>query len=150
MFDPTRISYPELLEVAWTSHDPCRAPWSRQYKAAIFCHDEAQKKVALETREAIETARGARVETEILDAVTFYPAEDYHQKFMLRNRPEFLAEIERAYPDPEEFVLSTAAARLNGYLGGHGTIEALEREIDLLGLSGDRRRSLRELLRGKG
>jgi methionine-S-sulfoxide reductase len=91
-FDPSRISYRELLAIFWESHDPTRNSWSRQYRAAIFYHNDEQRIVALETRDklALETRDKLALETrgEIATAIEpysgFYIAEDYHQKHSLR------------------------------------------------------------------
>ena len=53
-YDPTKITYGQLLHVFWNNHNACRQPWSTQYKSAIFYHDAAQKKLADETLAALE------------------------------------------------------------------------------------------------
>jgi len=74
--------------------------------------------------------------------VTFWPAEDYHQKYYLRQTPALLREFARMYPDDADLRDSTAAARVNGYLGGAGPpAEALDR----LGLSPEGQRYLRNV-----
>jgi peptide-methionine (S)-S-oxide reductase len=72
----------------------------------------------------------------------FYPAEDYHQKYYLRQEKRFLRELRRYYPGDADLVNSTAAARINGYLGRHGTAKGLAAEIDGLGLSEELRAAL--------
>ena len=134
-YDPTQISYEELLEIFWQSHSPTSAPWSRQYMSMILYHNEQQRRLALASRDSEAVRRGGRIFTEILPAGRFYRAEGYHQKYGLRGMSELMEEFRAMYPDGDDFVNSTAAARVNGYLGGHGTLEALEAEIDSLGLS---------------
>jgi hypothetical protein len=65
----------------------------------------------------------------------FHLAEDYHQKYALQANPAIADELRAYYPDIARFTASTAAARLNGYLGGHGTLAQLNGEIGSLGLS---------------
>jgi methionine-S-sulfoxide reductase len=145
-YDPAQISYEELLEVFWTSHSPAVRPWSRQYATLIFYHDEEQKRLAVESQERKEAETGKDFYTEIVSFSEFYLAEDYHQKYRLRQVDELMAEFEAIYPDSADFVNSTAAARVNGYVGGHGTLASLEAEIDDLGLSATGQEKLRDLV----
>ena len=69
-------------------------------------------------------------------------AEAYHQKWSLRQEPKLLAEFDAIYPDVQDLVNSTASTRVNGYLGGDGTLAALREEIDSLGLSPEGRELL--------
>ena len=73
--------------------------------------------------------------TAILPAGQFYLAEDYHQKFYLQGNHSLMAEMTAIYPDFKDFLNSTAAARLNGYLGGYGDPETSKIQISRLGLS---------------
>lgn len=133
-FDPARISYEALLEVFWTTHNPCRAAWSRQYMSAIFYAD-AEQLLAIERTRLRFVATPERIQTEIVPLQQFWIAEDYHQKYRLRAEPRLLAELRAIYPDEADFVRSTAAARINGWLDGYGRREQIGREIGRLGLS---------------
>ena len=134
-FDPVEISYADLLNVFWRSHDPRRPAWSSQYRSAIFYHNEAQKKLAMETREREAERARARIHTELVPASTFYRAEDYHQKYYLRSRTELVAVLKGIYPTEHDLADSTVAARLNGYLAGYGSFAGLEQEMREIGLS---------------
>ncbi len=134
-FDPRRISYEELLEIFWASHDPTRRPWSVQYKAAVFYHNQDQKRAAMETRDRVAAKLNTKTTTKILPATEFYSAEAYHQKYGLRQDRELMKEFNTMYPSNEDFINSTSAARVNGYLDGYGTGELLGEELDSLGLS---------------
>jgi peptide-methionine (S)-S-oxide reductase len=134
-YDPTQISYEELLNVFWSSHSPTSRPWSRQYASIIFYHNEEQKRLAVETKDRRAAETGGWIFTEVVPFSGFYLAEDYHQKYRLQQVPDLMAEFRTTYADSADFVNSTAAARVNGYVGGHGTLAALEAEIDELGLS---------------
>lgn len=140
-FDPAQISYEQLLDIFWDSHNPTRGAWSRQYKAAVFVHNEAQAQLAQASKARIASEKTGRwfnrhIQTEILPAETFYLAEDYHQKYMLQHSPRLWGDILGIYRDDMMgWVNSTAAARLNGYAGGYGSAAQLTEEIDSLGLS---------------
>jgi methionine-S-sulfoxide reductase len=134
-FDPAQITYEELLDVFWQSHTPTAATFSRQYMSAIFYHGEEQKRLALQSRDRLAATLEQEITTEILAAGTFYLAEDYHQKYNLRRYEFFFLELAAIYPRTEDLIASTAAARLNGYLGGYGSRAQLEAELDSLGLS---------------
>jgi peptide-methionine (S)-S-oxide reductase len=134
-FDPEKVSYDDLLDIFWAGHDPLRSSWSAQYKAAVFVHDSEQRRAAERSRDRAHAAVGRPVLTEILPAERFYLAEGYHQKYRLQGVRELAAEFAEMYPRVREFVDSTAAARVNGYLDGYGSVEALERDLDKFGLT---------------
>jgi peptide-methionine (S)-S-oxide reductase len=143
-YDPQKISYGRLLEIFWAGHDARREAWSRQYMSAIFYDSPAQKEAA-EKSLAQETARGGgKVYTRILALDRFFRAEDYHQKYYLRQNATLLRDFKAIYPDAREFTDSTAAARVNGYLGGHAPINEVRRRVDDLGLSPEGRLLLLE------
>ena len=103
--------------------------------SAVFFHNDEQRQMALETKKREADKRNAEIFTQILPASTFYLAEDYHQKYWLRQERNLMKEFNIIYPNPQEFVNSTAAARVNGYLAGNGTSEMLQAELPKLGLS---------------
>lgn len=88
-FDPERVSYDELLDVFWSEHNPTtknRQGWDvgTQYRSAIFYHDDEQKAMATESRDRLEASGKYRkpIVTEITQVSEFYPAEDYHQRYL--------------------------------------------------------------------
>jgi peptide-methionine (S)-S-oxide reductase len=98
----------------------------------------AQKKAAEASVQKHALALGVtreKIVTPIVPFTSFTRAEDYHQKYRLQGNKQIAAELRRYYPRFEDFVDSTAAARLNGYLSGHGSKAQLATEIDNLGLS---------------
>jgi peptide-methionine (S)-S-oxide reductase len=134
-FDPAAVSYDDLLALFWQSHDPTRGAYSTQYASLILTHDEEQLAAARKSAEEFGRAVGRKVVTRVEPVRHFYLAEGYHQKYRLRNDRELMSEFSAMYPDEWEFVDSTAAARVNGYLDGEGSVVRLEREIDGFGLS---------------
>jgi peptide-methionine (S)-S-oxide reductase len=90
-FDPSVISYDELLEVLWTTHDPTTlnrqgADAGTQYRSAIFYYSEEQKAKAEKSKKEVATAIWDKpIVTEIVPADTFYPAEGYHQDYYANN-----------------------------------------------------------------
>ena len=91
-FDPTKISYDELLKVFWRNIDPTTkdgqfADRGKHYRTEIFFHDEGQKQAALKSKQ--ELAESKKFSSPIVTGITayknFYPAEDYHQDYHLKN-----------------------------------------------------------------
>lgn len=103
--------------------------------SAVFYGNEGQRKSAIDTRDRHAKKTGEKITTQVLPLGEFYLAEDYHQKYRLRQRRELFREFRAMYPDDKDFFRSTAVARVNGYLGGNGTLSDLEREISGFGLS---------------
>ena len=134
-YDPTQISYQELLGIFWDSHNPALKSFSSQYASKIFYHNEEQKRLATESKEREEARINGKIYTEIVPAAGFYQAEDYHQKYYLRGLPGIQEELQRVYPRTEDFIASTAVARINGYAGGYGTAQGLQEQLSSLGLS---------------
>lgn len=133
-YDPTVITYGELLEAFWQGHNPSIPAASRQYQSFIFFHDEEQMNIAVESKTAQEAQLGKDVSTEIRAAVTFYAAEDYHQKYYLKIKPEIQRALLALYPDHDEYVASTVVARMAGYAGGFISAESLVTELEILGI----------------
>jgi peptide-methionine (S)-S-oxide reductase len=102
--------------------------------------------LALETKEAERLRRGSEIFTEITPVSEFYLAEGYHQKYYMRRIPDIMKELFAIYPDIEDMVTSTAAARINGYLGGYGSLDVLEEEVDTYGLSPSAKERLFQVL----
>ncbi|MEN2768110.1 peptide-methionine (S)-S-oxide reductase MsrA [Ornithinibacillus xuwenensis] len=109
-FDPSIISYKEILEVYWRQVDPTDAGGQfqdrgDQYRTAIFFHDEEQKEQAEASKKALsESGRFTKpIVTEILPAVTFYHAEAYHQDFYKKNEQEY--KEDRAKSGRDEFII---------------------------------------------
>jgi peptide-methionine (S)-S-oxide reductase len=88
-YDPSRLTYDDLLTVFWENHDPTtlnrQGPdVGTQYRSAIFYHDEEQKEAAIRSKEERDRSGRYRrpIVTEITPATEFYMAEDYHQQYL--------------------------------------------------------------------
>jgi peptide-methionine (S)-S-oxide reductase len=84
-FDPAAISYEDLLEYFWEQHNPT-LKHKTQYKSAIFYEDDEQKEIAEKAKKSRQRKTSGMIATEIINGGTFYPAEDYHQKYLQKNR----------------------------------------------------------------
>jgi peptide-methionine (S)-S-oxide reductase len=89
VYDPARVSYDELLQVFWRSHDPTTRDRQGpdvgpQYRSAVFFHSEEQRAAAIASKENLD--RSGRLErpivTEVTPASRFYRAEEYHQRYL--------------------------------------------------------------------
>ncbi len=94
VYDPSVMNYSQLLRLFWESHDPTQGmrqgnDVGTQYRSAIYTYDAAQHSAALASCTAYQqvlTAAGHRtITTEIIEAPTFYYAEDYHQQYLAKN-----------------------------------------------------------------
>jgi len=149
-YDPKRVDYTKLLEVFLASHDPSWPSPVRQYASAVMFHDEEQEKLARTALTSYGKKRGREPATEIIAYSDFTRAEDYHQKYYLRINSAFMSQYEGRFPDENAFTDSTAVARVNGYIGGNGTTEQLEKEKRELGIDGEAIDALRNILRKRG
>jgi len=136
-FGPSRVSYEQLVETFFASHDAFRASYKVQYMSAIFFHDPEQERIAREVKARLEKQTGRTLQTKIVAASTFYLAEDYHQKYALQGDRRLSGEFRQMYPDIWAMVDSTAATRVNAYLYGYGSADQLRAEADRLGLSAE-------------
>jgi len=113
----------------------------------IFFHNREQRELAIEMMDREAARRKGKIYTEIVPYAEFYPAEAYHQKYSLRREPDLMKEFNAMYPSDNDFMNSTAAARLNGYLDGYGMLEALQAELDSYGLSPGARKRLLSIVK---
>ena len=85
-FDPTKITYEQLLETFWKAHDPTTlnrqgADVGTQYRSVVFYHDEKQKAAAERSKVEAQTSFDQPIVTEIQPLKEFFPAENYHQDY---------------------------------------------------------------------
>jgi peptide-methionine (S)-S-oxide reductase len=85
-FEPDQVSYDELLDLFWRSHDPTQGnrqgpDVGSQYRSAVYVHSPEQEEVAVASKARVQAQLPVRVTTEVVPAATFYEAEDYHQQY---------------------------------------------------------------------
>ena len=91
VYDPDKVTYMQLLEVFWVNHDPTVndrqfCDKGNQYRPGIFTHDAIQQQEAEKSKMALQMKnKVSPILTEITPATTFYPAEEYHQDYYLKN-----------------------------------------------------------------
>ncbi len=95
VYDPTQVSYPELLRAFWEAHNPTQGmrqgnDVGTQYRSGIYVYSAEQRQAAEESREHFQqrlkdAGVDAEITTEILDAPAFYYAETYHQQYLAKN-----------------------------------------------------------------
>lgn len=90
VYDPTKITYDRLVDAFWHDIDPTQpdgqfCDHGDEYRTAIFYRDAVQHRVAAASRRALERRFGQPITTEVVQATTFYPAEEYHQHFYRKN-----------------------------------------------------------------
>lgn len=86
-YDPGRVSYEQLLDRFWEIHDPTQVnrqgpDIGTQYRSAIFVHDEAQRSAAEASKEKAQGRFRQQIATQIVPASAFWPAEEYHQRYL--------------------------------------------------------------------
>ena len=142
-FDPTVVSYAQLVDLMFALHDPAGNPGYAQYASLVLTRDDEQLRIARERARIVSERLGRPLTTRIEPLKRFWPAEDYHQKYYLRNDAA-LMEVVRGMVGGDELAFrdSTAAMRLNGYASGSGTQARLAGEIESFGLSADARAHL--------
>jgi peptide methionine sulfoxide reductase msrA/msrB len=113
-YDPQKVSYAELLNVFWKNIDPTDsvgqfADRGSQYRTAIFYHDENQKRLAEESKEALQKSGLFKkpVATEIRKETRFYPAEEYHQDYYKKNAQHY--QFYKNHSGREKYVSPCAA-----------------------------------------
>ncbi len=110
VFDPRRVNYARLLRLFWEGHDPTQGmrqgnDVGTQYRSGIYVFDATQRQAAESSRERYQAALTAAgrgvITTEIVDAPVFYPAEDYHQRYLAKNPRGYCAVTGCGIPFPD-------------------------------------------------
>lgn len=119
-FDPDIISYTDLLNRVFQSHNPRSQTRKTQYQNIVLTETAAQQNAVEEFLQTRGLSADA-IDTRIEQLSQFSPAEDYHQKYTLRSKRTFMNAFEELGYDGTQLRESPAAAKLNGYASGHDT-----------------------------
>jgi peptide-methionine (S)-S-oxide reductase len=99
-FDPSKVTYDELLEVFWSIHDPTtmnrQGPdIGTQYRSAIFYLNSEQEKKALNSKNKLETSKRFKrpIVTQIVSASEFWEAEEYHQQYVEKRNNQYMTHL---------------------------------------------------------
>ncbi|XP_022344560.1 peptide methionine sulfoxide reductase-like [Crassostrea virginica] len=142
-FDPNVVSYEELLNKFWKSHNPC-SQRGTQYMSAIFYHSTKQKMLAEQTKDEHQKNHVSPIITKITQAGPFYNAENYHQKYILRQHRDILDSLNLS---DEDIISSPLACKLNGYLGGYGNYADFLKDTENMELTSKQLRYVEQQLK---
>ena len=115
VFDPSVVTYEELLKRFWEDHDPTQGmrqgnDRGTQYRSAIYTHSDAQRATAIASRDMYQReltkAAYGQITTEIADAPTYYFAEDYHQQYLAKHVNGYCPNHETGVKLPDDFVMT--------------------------------------------
>jgi peptide-methionine (S)-S-oxide reductase len=133
-YDSRVVSFKQLLDVFWRSHNPTGSNGSRLYQKAVFYHGLEQQKQAKDSLKSISAKLGRPV-TSTIEPVRFRLARQADQKYYLRHNASLWREFLSHYSDSQDIVNSAAAAKVNGYLGGHSDQVQFQAFAPRLGVS---------------
>jgi len=148
-YDPQIIDYHKLLDFFWENHDPLTRH-TKQYQSVIFYHNEEQKRTAEESMKQYQARipqQRVTVATVILPAEKFYEAENYHQKYLLRQHPSL---VESLNLGDEGLIRSHVASKLNAYLGGYASLASFEQSYQKMGLNEEQADYIRKAMSARG
>jgi peptide-methionine (S)-S-oxide reductase len=120
VFDPSKVSYGELLKIFWEEHDPTQGmrqggDHGTQYRSTILTHGEAQQREAEASRavfqERLSAAGHGKITAEIRPAPEFYFAEEYHQQYLQKNQNGYCPNHATGVTLPTDFFKSEGAAQ---------------------------------------
>jgi hypothetical protein len=136
-FDPKEISFAKIMEIYAQAPNVDSPSSRRQYRNVVFYHDSTQQQTAQQVLDRLGKSKVA-----LEPFRDFTRAEDYHQKYHLQLSTPLMKDCYKLFPDSRSFVDSTATARINGFLMGHGDAEQVKKDLPQLGLSPESQETL--------
>ncbi|MDQ8735013.1 peptide-methionine (S)-S-oxide reductase MsrA [Paenibacillus sp. LHD-38] len=131
VFNPGRITFEEVLDMFWNSHNPFNINdyKGQQYKSLLFYSDERQKDTIQHVLKKRKEQGKGEPSTEIVPSAPFTLAEDKHQKYYLKRFPDAIEKLSILYQTEADLRNSTLAARLNGLAKGYTNLERISQEV---------------------
>lgn len=150
-YDPEVISYGQLIDVFFASHNETLRPYDQRVKSLIFYRNESEHQIAQDKLQAIrmKTPEDESVYTELKAFKVFYLAEAEHQNRSLKQEVSLYRELTEIYETPERIQLSILASKLNGYIYGYGSMESARVLLEQSGLSEASRRRVIEVIENR-
>ena len=150
-YDPDIISYGQLIDVFFSSHNETLRPYDQRVKSLIFYRSPEEYDIAKGKLDAIrdQTPEEESVYTELKAFEVFYLAEPEHQNRSLKLETSLYGEVEQIFGSEDKIMLSILASKLNGYVYGYGTIENAQALLEVSGLSQASRDRLIEVIQNR-
>lgn len=140
------LSFEDIMDLFFKSHTPENKSGCNQYRSIIFYHNEEQKIIA-ERKKVEYEVKGFLFNTDIVPFDQFHLAEFYHQKYYLQKYPLLVSEVEEN--NEYDFINNVKSTKLNGYCGGYGTIDYLDRDMKKWHFSKNSLNTIKEILKTK-
>ena len=136
-YDPDLISYGQLIDIFFASHNETLRPYDQRVKSLIFYRNPEEYEIAKEKLQAIrdKTPEKESVFTELKAFEVFYLAEPEHQNRSLKLETSLYGEVKQIFGSEDKIMLSILASKLNGFVYGYGTIEKAQELLEVSGLS---------------
>lgn len=136
-YDPEIISYGELIDIFFSSHNETLRPYDQRVKSLIFYRNDDEYEIAKMKLNTIRsnTPEEESVYTELKAFQVFYLAEPEHQNRSLKLETSLYDELKQIFETEDRVLLSILASKLNGYIYGYGTLEGAEALLTQSGLS---------------
>lgn len=151
-FDETVVSVGKLLDLFWESHDPFHVGWGAQYAHKVwYANEEDKRDIDASIERLLKAHPGKEVHTTVAPCCLWTNAEDYHQKYYLRSRPQLIALL-GLKNDKDALRDSPYAARLNawvaGVVAGRGGPDDMAQEVQSWDLPKSKRDEILSILGG--
>ena len=136
-YDPDAITYDELIDIFFESHNETLRPYDQRVKSLIFYRNDDEREIAKAKLDEVRarTPENESVYTELKAFEVFYLAEPEHQNRSLKLEVSLYKELEQMFRSEDKILLSILVSKLNGYIYGYGDMEGALEVLEISGLS---------------